>query len=161
MKTRMTIGEIEELMDRHFAELGGVVGTIVPDNLKAAVIRAAFGVDGAASLNRSYRELARHYNLKIDPAPIYAPKKKGKVESAVKYVKRNFFVGRDSTDADETKRELVRWVDEIANKRHHGTTHRRPIDMFADEHGALKTLPERRFELVTWYQARQSSYRRS
>jgi hypothetical protein len=41
------------------------------------VIRAAFGVDGAASLNRSYRELARHYGIKIDPAPIYAPKKKG------------------------------------------------------------------------------------
>ncbi len=137
-----------------FAELGGVVATVVPDNLKAAVIRAAFGVDGAASLNRSYRELARHYNLKIDPAPIYAPKKKGKVESAVKYVKRNFFVGRDSNDADDTKRELVRWVDEIANKRIHGTTHRRPIELFADECVALKPLPERRFELVTWYQAR-------
>jgi transposase len=33
-----------------FAELGGAPATIVPDNLKAAVIRAAFGVDGAASL---------------------------------------------------------------------------------------------------------------
>ena len=137
-----------------FAELGGVVETVVPDNLKAAVIRAAFGVDGAASLNRSYRELARHYHLKIDPAPIYAPKKKGKVESAVKYVKRNFFVGRDTNDADDTKRELVRWVDEIANKRIHGTTHRRPIELFAEERDALKPLPERRFELVTWYQAR-------
>lgn len=137
-----------------FAELGGVVGTMVPDNLKAAVIRAAFGVDGAASLNRSYRELARHYHLKIDPAPIYAPKKKGKVESAVKYVKRNFFVGRDSHDADDTKRALVTWVDEIANKRIHGTTHRRPIEMFAEEREALQPLPERRFEIVTWYQAR-------
>jgi hypothetical protein len=53
-----------------FAELGGAVAAIVPDNLKTAVIRAAFGVDGAASLNRSYRELARHYGIKIDPAPI-------------------------------------------------------------------------------------------
>ena len=53
-----------------FTELGGVPRTIVPDNLKAAVIRAAFGVDGAASLNRSYRELARHHGFKIDPAPI-------------------------------------------------------------------------------------------
>lgn len=53
-----------------FAELGGVPSTVVPDNLKAEVVRAAFGVDGAASLNRSYRELARHYGIKIDPAPI-------------------------------------------------------------------------------------------
>lgn len=124
-----------------FTELGGVVATVVPDNLKAAVIRAAFGVDGAASLNPSYCELARHYQFKIDPAPIYAPKKKGKVESAVKYVKRNFFVGRDNSDADDTKRDLARWVDEIANTRIHGTTHRRPIELFAEEREALKPLP--------------------
>jgi transposase len=137
-----------------FAELGGAPQTIVPDNLKAAVIRAAFGVDGAASLNRSYRELARHYGIKIDPAPIYQPKKKGKVESSVKYVKGNFFVGRDGDDADDTRRELQRWTDEIANVRIHGTTHRRPIDLFADERDALRPIPGRPFELVTWHQGR-------
>jgi transposase len=136
-----------------FAELGGVPATIVPDNLKAAVIRAAFGIDGAAGLNRSYRELARHYGFKIDPAPIYAPKKKGKVESAVKYVKGNFFAGRDEHDADDTQCELQRWVDEIANVRVHGTTHRRPIDLFADEQAALLPIPDRRYELVTWHEA--------
>jgi transposase len=36
-----------------FAELGGVVGTVVPDNLKSAVIRAAFGADRPSELNRS------------------------------------------------------------------------------------------------------------
>ncbi len=72
-----------------FEELGGVPKVVVPDNLKAAVIRAAFGVDGEAVLNRSYRELARHYGFKIDPTPPASPEKKGKVESAVKYVKRN------------------------------------------------------------------------
>jgi len=138
-----------------FAELGGVPATIVPDNLKAAVVRAAFGVDGAASLNRSYRELARHHGTKIDPAPIYAPKKKGKVESGVKYVKGNFFPGREGADADETKRELQRWVEEIANKRIHGTTHRRPMDQFADEERqALLPIPERRYELIVWHKAR-------
>ena len=138
-----------------FAELGGAPGTIVPDNLKAAVVRAAFGVDGAASLNRSYRELARHYGIKIDPAPIYAPKKKGKVEAGVKYVKANFFTGRDDNDADETKRELQRWVDEIANRRVHGTTRRRPIEHFTEEeHSALRPMPARRYELVVWYKAR-------
>jgi transposase InsO family protein len=105
-------------------------------------------------LNRSYRELARHYGFKIDPAPIYAPKKKGKVESSVKYVKTNFFAARDEHDADETRQELQRWTDEIANVRIHGTTHRRPIDLFADERAALLPIPERRFELVTWHQVR-------
>jgi len=44
-----------------FTELGGVPRTFVPDNLKAAVLRAAFGVDREDSgLNRSYVELARY-----------------------------------------------------------------------------------------------------
>ena len=73
-----------------FAELGGVPEVIVPDNLKAAVVRAAFGVGGVTALNRSYRELARHYGFKSRPDAGTAPKKKGKVESGVRYVKRNF-----------------------------------------------------------------------
>jgi len=44
---------------------GGVPRTLVPDNLKAAVIRAAYGVERRAVLNRSYRELARHYDFII------------------------------------------------------------------------------------------------
>ena len=62
----------------HF--FGGVVASVVPDNLKAAVIRAAFGVDDSPALNRSYIELARHYGFRVDPAPPRAPKKKGKVK---------------------------------------------------------------------------------
>jgi transposase len=74
------------------------VQTLVPDNLKAAVIRAAFAVDGDSALHRSYRELARHYGCKVEPTPPYAPCKKGKVESAVKYVKRNALAGRHGED---------------------------------------------------------------
>jgi hypothetical protein len=72
----------------------------------------------------------------------------------VKYVKGNFFVGRSGDDADDTRRELQRWTDEIANARIHGTTHRRPIDLFADERAALRPIPGRPFELVTWHQGR-------
>lgn len=136
-----------------FAALGGVPATIVPDNLKAAVIRAAFAVDGAASLNRSYRELARHYGFKVDPAPIYAPEKKGKVESAVRYVKGNFFVGRDDESLDESNAALARWLDEVANVRVHGTTRRRPVDLFAAERAALRALPTKPYELTVWADA--------
>ena len=61
-----------------FEELGGVPRVVVPDNLKSAVIRAAFGVDGETVLNRSYRELARHFGFKVDPTPVRDPRKKGK-----------------------------------------------------------------------------------
>jgi len=113
-----------------FAELGGVVRTVVPDNLKSAVIRAAFAVDGTTELNRSYRELARHYGLKIDPTPPFSPEKKGKVESGIKYVKGNFFVGRGGSSVDEARRDLARWVEDIAGTRAHGTTGKRPLEVF-------------------------------
>lgn len=40
--------------------LGGVPKVVVPDNLKAAVIRAAFTPSDETTLNRSYRELGRY-----------------------------------------------------------------------------------------------------
>jgi transposase len=137
-----------------FEELGGVVETVVPDNLKSAVIRAAFGFGESAELNRSYQELARHYGLKVDPTPPYAPRKKGKVESGVKYVKRNFFSGREGEDIDVVRLELSRWVKEIAGTREHGTTHWRPREKFEEvERPALRPLPALPFEPVIWRRA--------
>ncbi len=137
-----------------FRWFGAVPQVLVPDNLKAAVVRAAFAIDGAASLNRSYRELARHYGFKVDPTPIYAPEKKGKVESAVRYVKRSFFRPRDLADVDVANRELDRWVREIAGLRHHGTTGRKPREVFEQaEAQHLLPLPGVPFETVMWKEA--------
>ncbi|MCB9730871.1 MAG: IS21 family transposase [Deltaproteobacteria bacterium] len=55
-----------------FRFFGGVQRVVVPDNLKAAVVRAAFGATDRheIGLNRSYRELARHYGFEVDPTPV-------------------------------------------------------------------------------------------
>jgi transposase len=137
-----------------FANFGGRVETVVPDNLKAAVIRAAFSIDDRCTLHRSYRELARHYGFKIDPAPPYSPKKKGKVESCVKYVKNNFFKPREFSDIDDANRQLDEWVKGTAGQRIHGTTGKRPLKQFEEiESKALDPLPEKRFEMITWANA--------
>ena len=138
-----------------FQELGGVPKVIVPDNLKAAVVRAAFGVDGAATLNRSYRELARSFGFQVDPTPIYSPEKKGKVESAVKYVKRSFFGPRaDLVDVEQIRPKLQRWVEEIAAKRIHGTTREAPLARFEQERPHLLVLPSWKWEPVVWREAK-------
>ena len=140
-----------------FTTFGGVVETVVPDNLKAAVIRAAFGLSDDPALNRSYCELARHYGFKVDPTPPRDPEKKGRVESGVKYVKRNFFKPRDFSQADiaQVNAELDRWVSEIAGQRHHGTTGWHPLEVFrTEEHAALHALPARAYVPIQWKQAR-------
>lgn len=135
-----------------FEELGGVPRVIVPDNLKAAVIRTAFGASDEVVLNRAYRELARHYGFKIDPTPPYSPEKKGKVESGVKYVQRNFMRPRaDQKDVDVLRLELARWVREIAGMRVHGSTGRRPLEVFEQrERSALIPLPIKPWTPVLW-----------
>lgn len=143
------------LHERAFHFFGGVPATLVPDNLKAAVIRAAFAVDNTVALNRSYRELARHYGFKVDPAPPYSPEKKGKVESAVKYVKRNALAGRHGEMLDSVNTMLGRWLVEIAGQRTHSSTGRKPLDVFADvELPMLRPLPTKRYEAVLWKQAK-------
>ncbi len=64
---------------------GGVPNILVPDNLKAAVISNKKGV---VKLNESYADMARHYNVAIEPARPYKPQDKSKVELGVKAVQR-------------------------------------------------------------------------
>ncbi len=134
-----------------FAFFGGVVEVVVPDNLKSAVIRAAFAADEMSVLNRSYRELARHYGFIIDPAPPRQPEKKGKVERSIRYVKGSFYSRRTFTDIGDSNRQLHEWTLHKAGMRTHGTTQQRPIEAFETvEKSALKPLPAKPFALVTW-----------
>ena len=138
-----------------FEALGGVPEFVVPDNLKAAVIRAAFKQSDVPSLNRSYRELAGFYGLKIDPAPARQPQKKGKVESAVNYIKCNFVAPRTLTDIDSSNVELTKWVDLTAGRRDHGTTGKKPLLVFeAEERHTLKALPTKPYVLIVWKKAK-------
>jgi len=137
-----------------FEAFGGVVDTVVPDNLKSAVIRAAFGLTDHPALNRSYRELARAYGFKIDPTPPRDPKKKGKVESGVKYVKGNFFKPRDFADVDDANHRLDRWVSKTAGERTHGTTGLQPLEVFEQvERATLNPLPALPYIPVIWKNA--------
>ena len=137
---------------RAFEWFGGVPEVVVPDNLKSAVIRAAFSPDDTVSLNRSYRELARYFGFRIDPTPPYDPQKKGKVESVVKYVKNNFFQSYAATlDAEELQQRLLVWTKDTAGQRIHGTTHKRPLCVFEDvEQATLRPLPPVAYAPVVW-----------
>lgn len=139
-----------------FAFFGGVPKIIVPDNLKAAVVKAAFTTGDDPHLHRGYCELARHYGFTIDPAPPRDPEKKGKVEAGAKYVGTSFLAtlpeGLDIADAND---RLKKWVLEVAGLRTHGTTHRQPFRVFeAEERKALLPLPARPYLLTVWRQAR-------
>ena len=63
----------------------------------------------------------------------YRAQTKGKVESGVKYVRRNMWPSLRFTDDADLNRQSLEWCDTGANRRGHGTTHRVPWDMLAAE----------------------------
>jgi transposase len=70
---------------RAFGFLGGVTAQVVSDNLKAGVTKACF-YDPV--INRTYADLATHYDTALVPARPHKPKDKAKVEGAVLLVER-------------------------------------------------------------------------
>ncbi len=128
---------------------------VVPDNLKSAVVKGAFGAGDRheVELNRTYRELARHYGFKVDPTPTYSPEKKGKVASAVKYITGNWLPTSAAETLDEANEDLAVWCDKTASVRVHRETGRRPVDAFRDKRPAVLPLPTVTYEPIVWKQA--------
>jgi hypothetical protein len=72
----------------------------------------------------------------------------------VKYVKNNGLKGREESSIDDARRELTRWVREIAGMRRHGTTGAKPLEVFEQlEAAALAPLPAVPYALIVWKKA--------
>jgi transposase len=136
-----------------FEWFGGVPRRIVPDNLKAAVVKAVL-YDPV--LQRAYRECAEHYGFLISPCRPRTPEHKGKVEQGgVHYVKRNFLAGRAFRDQVEANEKGLAWCIETAGRRIHGTTKEEPLKRFDElERAALLALPTAPYALAVWKKAK-------
>jgi hypothetical protein len=93
--------------------------------------------DGKWRWNVTFRHFAEHWSFEPRLCAPYRAQTKGKVESGVKYVKRNFLPGRRFVDIHDVQAQLDEWTTTIADVRIHGTTQMRPIDRFATEREAL------------------------
>ena len=131
---------------RHaFESFGGVPRRIVLDNLKAAVIQAS---PHDPVLGEAYRRMAQHYGFVVSPNRPRTPQHKGKVESGVHYLRRNFMAGNQFADIVVANGRLGVWVKEVAGVRRHGTTGKAPLALFHEaERPALLPLPEIAFSL--------------
>ncbi|MFO7951551.1 MAG: IS21 family transposase [Bacillota bacterium] len=126
-----------------FRYFGGVPETVKIDNLKAGIIEANFY---EPVVQRTYAAFAAHYGFWAQPTRVYTPTDKGKVERAVDYVKENCFKGRDFKNATEAADFLLDWLENVANKRIHGTTKKRPVEVFQNgEKAKLQPLNTKDF----------------
>jgi hypothetical protein len=76
---------------------------------------------------------------------------KGRVESAVKFVRKTFLPLRRFRSLSDGNHQLSEWVVGVAGNRIHGTTRQRPLTQFVEtERYLLKPLPDRPPELAVW-----------
>ena len=127
-----------------FATFGGVPARLMVDNLKSAVLQRLIGT--APVFNPKYLAFSQHWGFAISPCNVRAGNEQGRVENGVGYIKKNLLAGLDLPDFSALQPAAMTWVNTVADVRHHGETHPRPIDRFNDERAHLAALNPAGFE---------------
>ena len=127
---------------------GGIPGYIVVDNFPAALA----GADTLhPRLTRGFLEYSQRRGFICDPARVRHPKDKPKVERGIQYVRERFFKGGDFRDLADLRDQAVRWCRDVAGRRIHGTTRRKPLVVFLDEErGSLAPWDGEPYEVTCW-----------
>jgi len=125
-----------------FVHFGGVPRVVLGDNARALVLGRDHAT-GTVTFHPAYLAFCRDWDVQPKACAPYRARSKGKVESGVKYVKRNALAGRTFVSFTALEQHLAAWMSE-ADARVHGTTHERPRDRFAAaEQAALRPVPAR------------------
>jgi hypothetical protein len=141
-----TLSTLEDM----FRELGGVPRRIVSDNPKCFSLEAS---KYDPLLNPIYERFAAHYGTTIECLPPGAPELKGRVERMVPFCRRLYEAhGNGWHGMGESQQYMNKKVG-IANERIHGTTRRKPIEVFLkEEAAALKPLPAIAYEIEEFHE---------
>ena len=134
-----------------FQYFGGSAVMLVPDNLKT-------GVDHTndwytPQINRTYRELAEHYNTAVVPARVRKPKDKSSAEGTVGVVSTRIIAAlrnRKFFSLEELNRAIRQKLDEH-NKTPFTKREGSRYSVFQSQEKAfLHKLPTAQFELAQW-----------
>jgi hypothetical protein len=129
---------LDSLLDAHeraFEHFGGRTKTVLYDNPRTIVLEKD-EASGAVRWNATFKDRMDFYGLTTRLCRYYRAQTKGKVESGVKYVKRNALAGRRFADLDALNAWLLEWCVSVADERVHGTTRERPAERFGREEAA-------------------------
>ena len=139
-----------------FIYLDGVPREIKSDNQKACVDGREMG---KPVFNKKYLEFATWYRFTPQAITPGKPMENLKIERPFYYLERSFLNGREFKDRDDLKKQLRQWLTEVSDVRRHGTTRKRPIDMYIEEHPYLQRLPVNHFDtsLITQKVVNQES----
>ena len=120
-----------------FLFFGGTPQEIVVDNMLTAVIERQGSI---VRFNDAFLDFLRIFTITPIACNPGAPHEKGKIEAAIKYIRRNFWPLRSFEDLNDVQDQARQWLSTIANVRIHQTTGQQPDERFEDVN--LRSLPD-------------------
>lgn len=129
---------------RTFEDFRGVTRRGVYDRM-ATVVLGTIGKDREPLWNPRFQDFTVHYGYTPFLCQVRDPDRKGKDERFFWYLERDFLRGSEFESFDDLNAKARLWLDEVANRRVHGTTRRVPMEAWEEERPYLIALPESRF----------------
>lgn len=133
-----------------FKYFSGVPKTILYDNLKSVVISRYLN---HIQFNQKFLEFAGYYLFTPKACNVRRANEKGKVESGVGLVEKNFLAGRDFRDFTDLEVQSGDWLTAI-NQRVHGTIKEVPAERFQREKEFLLPLQPQDYDVTVPLQIR-------
>jgi transposase len=135
------LGTLLRMHEAAFQEWGAVPEEILYDRMKTVWL----GSDerGEVVWHPVFLDFARYWGFKPRLCRPYRAQTKGKIESGVKYVRRNFvcgLLGREPACLMDFNSGLRQWVDTVANRRVHGTTYEQVLVRWDGDQFAMQPV---------------------
>ena len=139
-------------LESMFQELGGVPKKLTSDNPKCFALTAS---KFEPTLNPGMELFVQHYGTFLECLPPRDPQKKGKVERAVAYARRLYEANNNAWQGLEAAELYIAKKCELANKRIHGSTRKKPEEEFyTTEKPMLRPLPALPYEKLDYGNAK-------
>ncbi len=135
------------LLEAHtfaFADFQGVTLRGVYDRMSTVVL-GTIGSDRRPLWHPRFLDFANFYGYEPYLCKVADPDRKGKDERFFLYLERDFLKGSEFDSFDDLNHKVRLWLDEVANRRVHGTTRRVPQEAWEQERPLLIVLPESRY----------------
>lgn len=139
--------QMESFLRGHVAAFGawqGLPKILLFDNLKSAVLERQ---GDAIRFHPTLLDLAAHYHFEPRAAAVARGNEKGRVERAIRYIRDNFFAGRQWKTLDELNAQADAWCQGVSSNRRCPEHHEMTVgEAFLQEQSNLLSLPDNPFD---------------
>jgi transposase len=129
--------KFEEFIRCHenaFRYFGGAPRECWYDNLASAV---SDRLGGLIRFNARFMAYMAHHTVRPHACNVAKGNEKGRVEDLIKYIRMNFWSGRQFSDFEDLTKQMIVWRNQVANQREHRST-RKVVRIFFESSEKLK-----------------------